>query len=192
MHCVGRLSKGPPAGSTHAACPHAYIPRCHCRQAWPGAVADTPAEALSCPCSPHGAWAMAYQLPCASHSARPPPTADEALNAHACRMAHAQRVPCRAPQTTVNNQIVVGTLMNLCDNPNTVSVGQDWVERGVTVRRTPIIVTGGWVGGPYGAGLMGGWVRGGRLAPLHHRCSVWPALTPRTATSPASARASAA
>ncbi|KAL6759142.1 hypothetical protein V8C86DRAFT_2582687 [Haematococcus lacustris] len=44
-------------------------------------------------------------------------------------------------QTTVNNQIVVGTLMNLCDHPTSVSVGLDWKENDVT-RRIPIIVTG--------------------------------------------------
>jgi len=44
-------------------------------------------------------------------------------------------------QTTVNNQIVIGTLMNICDNPNRVSIGQDWGENDL-VRRTPIIVTG--------------------------------------------------
>ncbi|KAI8529321.1 hypothetical protein RHMOL_Rhmol12G0216200 [Rhododendron molle] len=44
-------------------------------------------------------------------------------------------------QMTVNNQIVVGTLMNLCDNPTRVSVGQDWRESDVT-SRIPIIVTG--------------------------------------------------
>ncbi|CAK8535573.1 unnamed protein product [Lathyrus sativus] len=44
-------------------------------------------------------------------------------------------------QMTVNNQIVVGTLMNLCDNPKRVSVGQDWRESDVT-NRIPIIVTG--------------------------------------------------
>ncbi|KAF5831319.1 hypothetical protein DUNSADRAFT_13293 [Dunaliella salina] len=44
-------------------------------------------------------------------------------------------------QVTVNNQMVIGTLMNLCDHPNTVSVGGDWKE-GNSVRRTPIIVTG--------------------------------------------------
>ncbi|GFH18354.1 ATPase_AAA_core domain-containing protein [Haematococcus lacustris] len=43
--------------------------------------------------------------------------------------------------TTVNNQIVVGTLMNLCDHPTSVSVGLDWKENDVT-RRIPIIVTG--------------------------------------------------
>ncbi|KAF4394709.1 hypothetical protein F8388_015615 [Cannabis sativa] len=32
-------------------------------------------------------------------------------------------------QMTVNNQIVVGTLMNLADNPTRVSVGQDWREQ---------------------------------------------------------------
>nr|AFK44225.1 unknown [Medicago truncatula] len=44
-------------------------------------------------------------------------------------------------QMTVNNQIVVGTLMNLCDNPTRVSIGQDWREADVT-NRIPIIVTG--------------------------------------------------
>lgn len=42
---------------------------------------------------------------------------------------------------TVNNQMVVGTLMNLCDNPTRVSVGQEWRESDV-VKRVPIIVTG--------------------------------------------------
>lgn len=44
-------------------------------------------------------------------------------------------------QMTVNNQIVVGTLMNLCDNPTRVSIGQKWRESDVT-HRVPIIVTG--------------------------------------------------
>ncbi|KAK4802478.1 hypothetical protein SAY86_000681 [Trapa natans] len=44
-------------------------------------------------------------------------------------------------QMTVNNQIVVGTLMNLSDNPTRVSIGQDWNESDVT-NRVPIIVTG--------------------------------------------------
>lgn len=42
---------------------------------------------------------------------------------------------------TVNNQIVVGTLMNLSDNPTRVSIGQDWRESDVT-KRIPVIVTG--------------------------------------------------
>lgn len=42
---------------------------------------------------------------------------------------------------TVNNQIVVGTLMNLSDNPTRVSTGQKWRESDVT-HRVPIIVTG--------------------------------------------------
>lgn len=42
---------------------------------------------------------------------------------------------------TVNNQIVVGTLMNLSDNPTRVSIGQDWRESDIT-HRVPIIVTG--------------------------------------------------
>lgn len=44
-------------------------------------------------------------------------------------------------QVTVNNQIVVGTLMNLADNPTRVSVGQNWRESDTT-HRIPIIVTG--------------------------------------------------
>ncbi|KAG0479919.1 hypothetical protein HPP92_010777 [Vanilla planifolia] len=44
-------------------------------------------------------------------------------------------------QMTVNNQIVVGSLMNLADNPTRVSIGQKWREADVT-HRIPIIVTG--------------------------------------------------
>eukprot|EP00878_Enallax_costatus_P019250 GHUV01020305.1.p1 GENE.GHUV01020305.1~~GHUV01020305.1.p1 ORF type:complete len:358 (+),score=81.86 GHUV01020305.1:442-1515(+) len=44
-------------------------------------------------------------------------------------------------QCTVNNQIVVGTLMNICDNPNQVSVYENWRE-GDFINRVPIIVTG--------------------------------------------------
>lgn len=44
-------------------------------------------------------------------------------------------------QMTVNNQIVIGTLMNLADDPTRVSVGQDWTESDIT-NRVPIIVTG--------------------------------------------------
>ncbi|XP_062112877.1 ribulose bisphosphate carboxylase/oxygenase activase, chloroplastic [Humulus lupulus] len=44
-------------------------------------------------------------------------------------------------QMTVNNQIVVGTLMNLADNPTRVSIGQDWRESDIS-NRIPIIVTG--------------------------------------------------
>uniref|UniRef100_A0A7N0TYM1 Ribulose bisphosphate carboxylase/oxygenase activase, chloroplastic n=1 Tax=Kalanchoe fedtschenkoi TaxID=63787 RepID=A0A7N0TYM1_KALFE len=44
-------------------------------------------------------------------------------------------------QMTVNNQIVVGTLMNLSDNPTRVSVGQDWRASDIT-HRVPIIFTG--------------------------------------------------
>ncbi|EFN56322.1 hypothetical protein CHLNCDRAFT_144763 [Chlorella variabilis] len=44
-------------------------------------------------------------------------------------------------QITVNNQMVVGTLMNICDNPTRISIGQGWMENDVT-RRIPIIVTG--------------------------------------------------
>ncbi len=41
----------------------------------------------------------------------------------------------------VNNQIVIGTLMNIADDPNHVSVGQDWRE-GDYIGRVPIVVTG--------------------------------------------------
>lgn len=44
-------------------------------------------------------------------------------------------------QCTVNNQIVVATLMNLCDNPTNVSVGEQWIQ-GEKLSRVPIIVTG--------------------------------------------------
>ncbi|XP_076948244.1 ribulose bisphosphate carboxylase/oxygenase activase, chloroplastic-like [Bidens hawaiensis] len=44
-------------------------------------------------------------------------------------------------QMTVNNQIVVGTLMNLSDNPTRVSIGQDWRDTDIT-NRIPLIVTG--------------------------------------------------
>ncbi|XP_019167364.1 PREDICTED: ribulose bisphosphate carboxylase/oxygenase activase, chloroplastic [Ipomoea nil] len=44
-------------------------------------------------------------------------------------------------QVTVNNQIVVGTLMNLADNPTRVSIGQVWRDSDIT-HRIPIIVTG--------------------------------------------------
>ncbi|GER48540.1 ribulose bisphosphate carboxylase/oxygenaseactivase [Striga asiatica] len=44
-------------------------------------------------------------------------------------------------QVTVNNQIVVGTLMNIADNPTRVSIGQVWRDSDIT-NRIPIIVTG--------------------------------------------------
>ena len=44
-------------------------------------------------------------------------------------------------QVTVNNQIVMGTLMNLCDHPERASVGESWRED-KTLRRVPIIITG--------------------------------------------------
>jgi hypothetical protein len=42
---------------------------------------------------------------------------------------------------TVNNQIVIGTLMNICDDPNRVSIGANWRESDY-IKRVPIIVTG--------------------------------------------------
>jgi len=45
-------------------------------------------------------------------------------------------------QHTVNNQMVTGTLMNICDNPNRVAAPNfEWRE-GDHIRRVPIIVTG--------------------------------------------------
>lgn len=45
-------------------------------------------------------------------------------------------------QMTVNNQMVVGTLMAICDNPNKVTLaGFEWREN-EWIRRIPIIVTG--------------------------------------------------
>jgi hypothetical protein len=44
-------------------------------------------------------------------------------------------------QVTVNNQIVMGTLMNLCDHPERASIGEAWRED-KTLRRVPIIITG--------------------------------------------------
>ena len=46
-------------------------------------------------------------------------------------------------QQTVNNQTVCGTLMNLCDHPELVSLGEDRGEdgRNMTTARVPIIVT---------------------------------------------------
>jgi hypothetical protein len=42
----------------------------------------------------------------------------------------------------VNNQNVFGTLMNIADNPNRVSIAQIWRQNDV-IGRVPIIVTGG-------------------------------------------------
>jgi ATPase family associated with various cellular activities (AAA) len=44
-------------------------------------------------------------------------------------------------QVTVNNQVVMGTLMNLSDHPERASVGESWRED-LTLRRVPIIITG--------------------------------------------------
>ena len=47
-------------------------------------------------------------------------------------------------QQTVNNQTVCGTLMNLCDHPELVSLGEERREDGSNLEtvRVPIIVTG--------------------------------------------------
>lgn len=44
-------------------------------------------------------------------------------------------------KVTVNNQIVIGTLMAICDDPTRVSIAQGWMEDDI-IRRIPIIVTG--------------------------------------------------
>ena len=47
-------------------------------------------------------------------------------------------------QNTVNSQMVIGTLMNICDHPDRVSVGGtgDYAQNENPLRRVPIIVTG--------------------------------------------------
>jgi len=45
-------------------------------------------------------------------------------------------------QMTVNTQMVMGTLMNICDDPNSVAVESIFSNRKNTVNRCPIIVTG--------------------------------------------------
>ena len=46
-------------------------------------------------------------------------------------------------QLTVNNQMVTGTLMSICDNPNHVPrYGVEWRENEPPLQRIPIIVTG--------------------------------------------------
>ena len=59
-------------------------------------------------------------------------------------------------------QIVVATLMNICDNPTRVSIAQGWRENDV-IQRVPIIVTGekvilpilpaSWVGEGHAPGM---------------------------------------
>jgi hypothetical protein len=67
-----------------------------------------------------------------------------------CRCVHGKAAQLSTSQHTLylldrrgenNGALTAGTLMNLCDNPNKVSVGEAWQENDVT-RRTPIIVTG--------------------------------------------------
>ncbi|EIE26946.1 hypothetical protein COCSUDRAFT_11792, partial [Coccomyxa subellipsoidea C-169] len=64
-------------------------------------------------------------------------------------------------QRTVNNQMVSGTLMNLCDNPNRVSVFQVWRDSDL-VQRVPIIVTGNDF-----STLFAPLVRDGRMAKFY-------------------------
>jgi len=46
-------------------------------------------------------------------------------------------------QLTVNNQMVTGTLMSICDNPNKVPrYGVEWRDEEPSLQRIPIIVTG--------------------------------------------------
>jgi len=44
-------------------------------------------------------------------------------------------------QVTVNNQMVMGSLMALCDDPVTVSLGGDWTFTANKIHRVPIIIT---------------------------------------------------
>ena len=54
-------------------------------------------------------------------------------------MALAARV--QGTQVTVNNQIVCSSLMNMCDDPTHVSIGEKWRKEAMNIR-IPIIVTG--------------------------------------------------
>ena len=54
---------------------------------------------------------------------------------------HADDVGLLRYDAQVNNQNVFGTLMNIADNPNRVSIAQIWRENDV-IGRVPIIVTG--------------------------------------------------
>lgn len=58
-----------------------------------------------------------------------------------CVLPHSAAAATAFPQCTVNNQIVIGTLMNICDDPNRVSIGANWRESDY-IKRVPIIVTG--------------------------------------------------
>lgn len=58
-----------------------------------------------------------------------------------CHSSSPSPSPVYNQQCTVNNQIVIGTLMNICDDPNRVSIGAGWREND-TINRVPIIVTG--------------------------------------------------
>ena len=62
---------------------------------------------------------------------------------------------------TVNNQIVVGTLMNICDDPNRVSVYQEWRDSDI-IQRVPIIVTGNDL-----SHMFAPLVRDGRMAKFY-------------------------
>ena len=60
-------------------------------------------------------------------------------------MAHSPTRPHAAENTqiTVNNQIVTGTLMSICDDPNKVNLyNVEWREDQKRTRRIPIILTG--------------------------------------------------
>jgi len=61
----------------------------------------------------------------------------------------------------VNNQMVSGTLMNIADNPNRVSVFQVWRDSDL-VQRVPIIVTGNDF-----STLFAPLVRDGRMAKFY-------------------------
>ena len=59
--------------------------------------------------------------------------------------------------------MVVGTLMNICDSPNQVSIGQEW-RPGDWVKRIPIIVTGNDF-----SKVFAPLVRDGRMAKFYWR-----------------------
>jgi hypothetical protein len=70
-------------------------------------------------------------------------------------------------QRTVNNQMVGGTLMSICDSPNRVAVyGESWEGEVSLCRRIPIIVTGNDL-----STLFAPLIRDGRMDKFHYEPS---------------------
>ena len=94
----------------------------------------------------------------------------------------------RSTQNTVNSQMVVGTLMNICDHPDRVCVGTETYRADEKpLRRVPIVVTGNDLSTLYAPLLRDGrmdkflWARRSWLRSLRP-------CFPISTTSPAAAR----